>query len=114
MSQLSRNLEIDTGLLGTRADIEALLRHDRTARLAQGWRADLVGEASPAGSSTARRPWPSTGAASCASRPVRANRWPEPADAATQGHPPVDRSRAANHRRPTQTAGSRGSYRPEA
>ncbi|HVN51154.1 MAG TPA: HRDC domain-containing protein [Acidimicrobiales bacterium] len=44
VSQLSRNLEIDTGLLGTRADIEALLRGDRDARLAHGWRAELVGE----------------------------------------------------------------------
>ncbi len=44
VSQLARNLEIDTGLLGTRADIEALLRHDPGARLAQGWRAELVGE----------------------------------------------------------------------
>jgi ribonuclease D len=44
VSQLSRNLEIDTGLLGTRADIEALLRGDPDARLAKGWRAELVGE----------------------------------------------------------------------
>ena len=44
VSQLGRNLEIDTGLLGTRADIEALLRGDPDARLAQGWRAELVGE----------------------------------------------------------------------
>jgi len=44
VSQLSRNLEIDTGLLGTRADIEALLRRDADARLAHGWRAELVGE----------------------------------------------------------------------
>jgi ribonuclease D len=44
VSQLSRNLEIDTGLLGTRADIEALLRGDADARLAHGWRAELVGE----------------------------------------------------------------------
>jgi ribonuclease D len=44
VSQLSRNLEIDTGLLGTRSDIEALLRGDPDARLSQGWRAELVGE----------------------------------------------------------------------
>ena len=44
VSQLSRNLEIDTGLLGTRADIEALLRGDPDARLSHGWRAELVGE----------------------------------------------------------------------
>ena len=44
VSQLARNLEIDTGLLATRSDIEALLRHDDGARLTQGWRAELVGE----------------------------------------------------------------------
>lgn len=44
VSQLSRDLEIDTTLLGTRGDIEALLRGDPEARLATGWRADLVGE----------------------------------------------------------------------
>jgi ribonuclease D len=44
VSQLARNLEIDTGLLATRSDIEALLRHDPGARLTQGWRAQLVGE----------------------------------------------------------------------
>jgi ribonuclease D len=44
VSQLARNLEIDTGLLATRSDIEALLRADPAARLATGWRAELVGE----------------------------------------------------------------------
>jgi len=44
VSQLSRDLEIDTTLLGTRGDIEALLRRDPGARLAEGWRAELVGE----------------------------------------------------------------------
>jgi ribonuclease D len=44
VSQLGRNLEIDTTLLGTRGDIEALLRGDPGARLAEGWRAELVGE----------------------------------------------------------------------
>ncbi|HEY5153149.1 MAG TPA: hypothetical protein VIJ47_00345, partial [Acidimicrobiales bacterium] len=44
VSQLSRNLEIDTTLLGTRGDIEALLRREPDARLATGWRAELVGE----------------------------------------------------------------------
>ncbi|MGZ4708868.1 MAG: ribonuclease D, partial [Acidimicrobiales bacterium] len=44
VSQLGRNLEIDTTLLGTRGDIEALLRKDGDARLATGWRAELVGE----------------------------------------------------------------------
>jgi ribonuclease D len=44
VSQRARELEIDTSLLGTRADIEALLRGDDDARLARGWRADIVGE----------------------------------------------------------------------
>jgi ribonuclease D len=44
ISQLARNLEIDTALLATRADLEALLRGDQDARLATGWRAELVGE----------------------------------------------------------------------
>jgi ribonuclease D len=44
ISQLARDLEIDTALLATRFDIEALLRGDAEARLATGWRAELVGE----------------------------------------------------------------------
>jgi ribonuclease D len=44
VSQLARNLEIDTALLATRADLESLLRGDDDARLAEGWRAELVGE----------------------------------------------------------------------
>jgi ribonuclease D len=44
ISQLARDLEIDTALLATRADLEALLRGDEDARLATGWRADFVGE----------------------------------------------------------------------
>jgi len=44
ISQLARDLEIDTALLATRADLEALLRGDEDARLARGWRAELVGE----------------------------------------------------------------------
>jgi ribonuclease D len=44
VSQLARNLEIDTALLATRSDLEALLRGDTDARLASGWRSDLVGE----------------------------------------------------------------------
>jgi ribonuclease D len=44
VSQLARNLEIDTALLATRADLEALLRGDDDARLAEGWRAEIVGE----------------------------------------------------------------------
>ena len=44
VAQLARNLEIDTALLATRADLESLLRGDADARLAEGWRAELVGE----------------------------------------------------------------------
>jgi ribonuclease D len=44
VSQLARDLEIDTSLLATRADIESLLRGDEDARLARGWRGDIVGE----------------------------------------------------------------------
>jgi len=44
VSQLARDLEIDTALLATRADIESLLRGDDDARLGRGWRGDIVGE----------------------------------------------------------------------
>ncbi|HEX9992834.1 MAG TPA: HRDC domain-containing protein [Acidimicrobiales bacterium] len=44
VSQLARTLRLDTALLATRADIEALLRGDADARLATGWRAQLAGE----------------------------------------------------------------------
>jgi ribonuclease D len=44
VSQLARNLEIDTTLLATRADLESFLRGDADARLSEGWRATLVGE----------------------------------------------------------------------
>jgi len=44
VSQLSRNLELETSLLATRADLEDLLRGVSDARLSVGWRADLVGE----------------------------------------------------------------------
>jgi ribonuclease D len=44
VSQLARNLEIDAALLATRADLEGLLRGDEDARLAEGWRAEIVGE----------------------------------------------------------------------
>jgi ribonuclease D len=44
ISQLARDLEIDTALLATRSDLEMLLRGASDARLAQGWRADIVGE----------------------------------------------------------------------
>lgn len=44
VSQLARDQRIDTALLGTRADIVAFLRGDSDARLAHGWRADMVGD----------------------------------------------------------------------
>lgn len=43
LSQLARNLEIDPALIGTRADIEALVRGDENARMGSGWRQELVG-----------------------------------------------------------------------
>jgi ribonuclease D len=42
VAQLARTHRIDTALLGTRADIEELLTSG-TGRLAEGWRAELVG-----------------------------------------------------------------------
>jgi ribonuclease D len=44
ISQLARDLEIDTALLATRSDLEMLLRGAADARLAVGWRAEIVGE----------------------------------------------------------------------
>ncbi len=44
IAQISRELEIDAALLGTRSDIEALVRGDDEARLNAGWRAELAGE----------------------------------------------------------------------
>jgi ribonuclease D len=44
VSQRARGHEIDTTLLATRADIEALLQGDPDARLAHGWRKQIVGE----------------------------------------------------------------------
>lgn len=44
VSQLARDLSIETAMLATRADIEALLAGDPDARLASGWRSELVGE----------------------------------------------------------------------
>ncbi len=44
VNQLARDAQIDPALVGTRADIEALLRGDEAARLTQGWRAELVGQ----------------------------------------------------------------------
>lgn len=44
VGQLARDERIDTALLATRADIVALLRDDEDARLASGWRAELIGD----------------------------------------------------------------------
>jgi ribonuclease D len=44
ISQLARQQRIDTTLLATRADLVALLRGDAGARLAHGWRAEVVGD----------------------------------------------------------------------
>ena len=44
VSQLARDRMIEPSLLATRADIEALIRGDPDARLATGWRSDMVGE----------------------------------------------------------------------
>jgi ribonuclease D len=45
LGDLARKQRIDTTLLATRADLVALLRGDHDARLTQGWRAQLVGDA---------------------------------------------------------------------
>jgi ribonuclease D len=44
IAQLARDLDLDTALLATRSDIEALLGNVPGARLAEGWRAEIVGE----------------------------------------------------------------------
>jgi ribonuclease D len=44
VGQLAADLGIDPALLATRADIAALLRGDPDARLANGWRAGIVGD----------------------------------------------------------------------
>ena len=44
ISQLARDESIDTALLATRADLVAFLRGDHDARLANGWRAELLGD----------------------------------------------------------------------
>ncbi len=43
VSQVARDERIDASLLATRADLVALLRGDVDARLASGWRAELLG-----------------------------------------------------------------------
>jgi ribonuclease D len=44
VSQLARQQRIDTSLLATRSDLVALLRGDADARLAHGWRAEVLGD----------------------------------------------------------------------
>ena len=44
ISEVARREAVDTTLLATRADQLAFLRNDPAARLAQGWRAELVGD----------------------------------------------------------------------
>ena len=44
VSQVARDARIDTALLATRADLVAFLRGDPDARLAHGWRAELLGD----------------------------------------------------------------------
>lgn len=44
VNQLAKDLELDPALLASRADIEALVRGDADAELANGWRADAVGD----------------------------------------------------------------------
>lgn len=45
IGQLAADLALDPALLATRADLQAFLRGEPGARLANGWRRDLVGEA---------------------------------------------------------------------
>jgi ribonuclease D len=44
LSQLGRELRIDTMLLATRSDLSSFLNSDPTSRLARGWRHALLGE----------------------------------------------------------------------
>lgn len=44
VSQLARDIEVETSLVATRHDIESLLGGDPGSRLRHGWRAELVGE----------------------------------------------------------------------
>ncbi|MGA9277193.1 ribonuclease D [Ilumatobacter sp.] len=44
VSQMARDEKIDSAMLATRSDIVALLRDDEDARLATGWRAELLGQ----------------------------------------------------------------------
>jgi len=44
VSELARREKVDTAILATRSDLVSFLRGDADARLAHGWRAELVGE----------------------------------------------------------------------
>ncbi|MHB8466701.1 MAG: ribonuclease D [Acidimicrobiales bacterium] len=44
VGQLARDLRIDATLLATRSDLHAFMRGDPEARLAKGWRKELVGD----------------------------------------------------------------------
>jgi ribonuclease D len=44
VGQLARDEKLDTALLATRSDIVAFLREDEDARLATGWRSELLGD----------------------------------------------------------------------
>ena len=43
VAQLARDLDLDPTLVGTRGDIEALVRGDEGCRMATGWRHEIVG-----------------------------------------------------------------------
>ena len=43
VAQLSRNLDLDPTLVGTRSDIESLVRGDHDCRMTSGWRHEVVG-----------------------------------------------------------------------
>ncbi len=44
LAQFAKDADLDPALLGTRSDIELLLRKDGSSRLLKGWRAEYVGE----------------------------------------------------------------------
>jgi ribonuclease D len=44
ITQIAADNDFDPALVGSRGDVEGLLRGDADARLSMGWRADLVGE----------------------------------------------------------------------
>lgn len=44
IAQMARDHRLDPALLATRADVEALLKHDPACRLNDGWRQDMVGK----------------------------------------------------------------------